>query len=164
MNDHALRIPKKLQPVTLWVHPEGRVVGSIFLHLQSNQQAGEEKPQEILNHSDPFLVLKYDDPDSCRFYNKRSIVRAQYHEDNPQTTSEIVQLSCCLHMMDGSLLKGVIREFLPPEHSRLYDYINIDNEPFLKLHVDDQNVCLVNKSYIVRVTPDDESAFPGWTN
>ena len=29
--NHRYTIPKALRQVTLWVHPEGRVIGSLFL-------------------------------------------------------------------------------------------------------------------------------------
>ena len=76
-----LKIPKKLKLVTLWVHPEGRVVGSLFLRPQSANRAGEEEPLEVLNTADPFLVLKRDQPDELRFYNKSSVVRVEYDDD-----------------------------------------------------------------------------------
>ncbi len=157
MDREALKIPKKLKQVTIWAHPEGRVIGSLFLHLQSNQYAGEEQPLEILNHTDPFLVLKCDDPRGIRFYNKRSIVRVQYADAEIQESPEIVCLACRLHMMDGALLTGTIREFLPPEHERLFDYININSESFVKLHLDVGEICLVNKAYIVHITPEDNA-------
>ena len=78
-----LKIPKKLKLVTLWVHPEGRVVGSLFLRPQSANRAGEEEPLEVLNTADPFLVLKRDQPDELRFYNKSSVVRVEYDDDGP---------------------------------------------------------------------------------
>jgi hypothetical protein len=59
-------------------------------------------------------------------------------------------------MMDGSLLIGTIKESLPPEHARLFDYININNESFIKLHLENDEICLINKAYIVRVAPRDE--------
>ena len=156
MDREALRIPKRLREVTLWVHPEGRAIGSIFLHHQSNRYAGEEQPLEVLNHPDPFLVLKTDQPEQFRFYNKRSIVRVLYEDEETEEIPDMVELPCRLHMMDGSLLTGTIKESLPPEHARLFDYININNESFIKIHLENDEVCLMNKAYIVRVTPRDE--------
>jgi hypothetical protein len=157
MSLEALKIPKRLKQITLWVHPLGRVIGSLFLHLQSNQSAGEEKPLEALNHPDQFLVVKCDDSDDIRFYNKRSIVRVQYFESQADESSEVRHLTCHLHMMDGSLLTGTIQEFLPPEHARLFDYVNMNDMPFIKLHLDNHEICLVNKTYIVQITPLDTS-------
>lgn len=147
------RIPKKLKQVTLWIHPEGRLVGSLFLNLRSKNYTGEEEPLEVLNQADPFLVCKREDPDELRFYNKTAIVRIEYHEDTLPSAEGVEPLPCRLSMMDGSIIDGSIRRLLPPGRARLYDYLNMDDEQFAKLHVGDGNICLVNKSYVVCVTP-----------
>ena len=114
-----LKIPKKLKLVTLWVHPEGRVVGSLFLRPQSANRAGEEEPLEVLNTPDPFLVLKRDQPDELRFYNKSSVVRVEYEDEEPVLLPNVDPLPCTLHLMDGSLIAGTIQKALPPDRSRL---------------------------------------------
>lgn len=173
MDSESLRIPKKLQAVALWIHPEGKVIGSIYRHLQSSAHDGPEQPQEILNQPDPFLILKCDAPDEVRFYNKRCVIRVQYRDElsdwsSPLATSDwrahtaecsatpgnLVTIGCWLHMMDGSILSGVIRECVPPAHRRLFDYINNNAEAFIKLYLESGDICLVNKRYIVRVNPD----------
>jgi hypothetical protein len=148
-----LKIPKKLKQVTLWVHPEGRVVGSLFLRPQSANTPGEEEPLEVLNTSEPFLVLKRDQPDELRFYNKSSVVRVEYDEDKALSLPNVEPLPCTLHLMDGSLLSGTIRKALPPDRSRLFDYLNLHGEQFVKIYYEDGSVCVVNKSYIACVTP-----------
>jgi hypothetical protein len=148
-----LKIPKKLKQITLWVHPDGRVVGSLFLRPQSPNTPGEEEPLEVLNTADPFLVLKRDDSDELRFYNKSSVVRVEYDEDNALPLPSVEPLPCTLHLMDGSLIAGTIRKALPPDRSRLFDYLNLPNEQFVKIYCEDGTVCVVNKSYITCVRP-----------
>ncbi len=157
MDNEALRIPKKLHHVELWTHPEGRVAGSIYLHLQSNQHAGEERPEEVLNQPEPFLVLRCYAPEELRFYNKKSIIRVQYRGTPSAASPDLVTLGCRLHMMDGCILSGVIKEFLLPAHRRLFDYINHSGEAFIKLHLASGEVCLINKAYIVRVSADPDA-------
>jgi hypothetical protein len=149
----VLRVPKKLKPVTLWVHPEGRVVGSLFLRPQSPSTSGEEEPIEVLNTRDPFLVLRRDDRDELRFYNKSAIVRVEYEDNRPAPVPGVQALPCTLHLMDGSMIPGTIRKALPPDRARLFDYLNLHDEPFVKIHCEDGLVCLANKSYIACVTP-----------
>lgn len=55
-------------------------------------------------------------------------------------------------MMDGSMIKGRIRENLQPEYARLYDYLNKGKQRFIKLITDENDICLVNKSYIIQVS------------
>ena len=55
-------------------------------------------------------------------------------------------------MVDCSLIEGTIKEALPPEHARLYDYLNQQDCRFLKIYVSENEICLINKSYINQVT------------
>jgi hypothetical protein len=150
-NSH-LKIPKKLKRVTLWIHPEGRVIGSLFLHLQNKYANGEETPRDILNHPAPFIVLQREDPDEIRFYNRASIVRVEYPLEQPLTDDSIMPLACRLYMMDGSIIVGSVKQPLPPGSARLYDYLNLGEERFVEIHVDESTICLVNKSYITYAT------------
>jgi len=149
----SLIIPKLLQKVALWVHPEGKVLGSLFIREQSCYHAGHEAPLEILNSAQDFVVLKRDESDELRFYNKNSIIRIEYKNTEHDFEENITNIKCKIHMMDGSLLDGTIRENLPQTHSRLFDYINDHSNQYLKIHLADDEIILINKSYIIRVTP-----------
>lgn len=151
MNNENLKIPKKLYPVTLWVHPEGRVIGSIFLRYQSPDYGGTEQPLDALNRCESFLVFKVDDPADLRFYNIKSVIRVEYEATDTDTNSSADPMQCHLHMMDGSLIHGTIQESLPPDHSRLLDYLNQPEDNFIKVHMDDGLIYLINKSYINHV-------------
>jgi hypothetical protein len=150
MDNDILRVPKQLKPVTLWVHPEGRVLGALFLREQSPYHAGPEQPLEVLNQSEPFLVFRRDEPKELRFYNKRAIIRVEYPAaETPAADATAIQ--CRLHMMDGSLISGLIHEPLPPHQARLLDYLNKTEDSFIKIHMDEGLVYLVNKAYIIHV-------------
>jgi hypothetical protein len=146
-----LKIPKKEKQVTLWIHPEGRVIGSLFLSLQNKYYSGEEEPAEALNKDEPFLALKREDAEELRFYNKASIVCVEYNEESEPILEGMKALHCRLNLMDGSIIEGTVRKSLPPDHSRLYDYLNMNGERFAEISIEGGIVCLVNKSYIVCV-------------
>ena len=150
MHDGSLKVPKILKNVVLWVHPEGRVVGSLFLRQQSLRYAGHETVLEALNKNEPFIVFKRTDPNELRFYNRKSIIRVEYSGKEYQVARAIKPLSCQLQLMDGSMFKGTIEEPLHPNQARLLDYLNKTDESFVKLHVDDSTI-LINKSYIIHV-------------
>ena len=152
MAETRLKIPKFLKEVTLWVHPEGRVVGSLFLREQSINHAGIEEPIEALNQEQPFIVLQRQSPAELRFYNLSSIVRVEYPNDDSEPAQDVVKLPCTVHLMDGAMIPGSIRERLPHDHARLFDYLNRGSDRFVKIHCEDDTVCLVNKSYIIQVT------------
>lgn len=153
MSDPRLKIPKSLREVTLWVHPEGRVIGSLFLRQQSIHHAGEEEPREVLNQDRPFLVLQRDTPDELRFYNRAAIIRVEYTaaDDEGSDRAGMITLACELHMMDGSFIKGTIMERLPAGSARLFDYINSEKERFIRVFQDEGTIGLINKAYVVQV-------------
>ena len=151
MDIETLKVPKKLQPVTLWVHPEGRVTGGIYLREHSPNHAGSEYPLEVLNQGEFFLVFKRDNPDEIRFYNLRSVIRVEYQFEGAHLGGEITTLHCRLQMMDGSLIEGTIQESLPTDRSRLLDYLNKKEDGFIKVHMEDDLVYLINKAYIIHV-------------
>lgn len=146
--DNPLKIPKVEKPVLLWTHPDGQVIGSIYLHLGGPERPCAEDPWAVMNEHEDFLVVRRHDPEELRFYNKASLIRVEYAEDELYIAESGKDLPCRVHMMDGSVIEGAMRKSLPPERSRLYDYMNTDNPRFLKLYVDDRSVCLVNKSYV----------------
>lgn len=153
MSSDFFKIPKSSQQVTLWVHPGGRVIGSIFLREQSLHHAGAESPIEVINQEDEFLVFQMSEPDELRFYNRKSIVRVEYsEEDQANIPDEVEPVACRLIMMDGSVITGVIRTPMVPGQTRLVDHLNLHKERFLKLYVDDNAVYLVNRSYIIHAT------------
>jgi hypothetical protein len=156
----ALKIPKKLKQVTLHVHPDGTVIGSFFLSHHRKRTSGAEEPIDVLNQSHPFVVVQREEPDELRFYNKASIVRVEYDEEFSPQLENITPLYCRLHMMDGSLIDGCIRRPLPPDHARLSDYLNLNEKRFIRIHTKGGQLWLVNKSYIVYVTPLDEQMQP----
>ncbi|MCG5501646.1 hypothetical protein [Ectothiorhodospira lacustris] len=151
MDSDSLKIPKKLIPVKVWVHPDGLVVGEIFVHFQSNQHDGEEEPAEVLNGNDDFFAMRSRSGE-LRFYNKHAVVRVEYSAQAARLEADYAScLLARLYLMDGSRLEGKIREVLPPGNARLYDYINIFDQRFVRLFLSDQTVTLVSKAYIVRV-------------
>lgn len=151
MQNETLKVPKKLHTITLWVHPEGRVSGSIYLREQSPDHAGSETPLEALNACQSFLVFKRSTPDQLRFYNLKSIIRIEYEASEGEVGGGAEPMVCHLQMMDGSLINGTIRESLPPDRARLLDYLNRPEDTFIKVHMEDKLVYLINKSYIINV-------------
>lgn len=153
MYPDSLKIEKKLKEVTLWIHPEGVVLGQLFVRTQSAESAEEEQPIEVLNGPEPFVVLRREEPNSICFYNKNSIVRVEYDFEDGSCIPDINPLECTLRMMDGSHIQGVIRRPLRPDRARLLDYLNLTEERFVKVESPDGRVYLVNKPYIVCALP-----------
>ena len=158
MNDNFLRIQKIQMPVTVWVHPEGIVAGVIFLLPPVPDSPSGEQPWDVLNDPANFLVIKRDDSEGVRFYNKNAIVRLEYEGAMRAPAESGGPPACRLTMMDGSLIEGECSAVLPVERSRLYDFMNDTTERFLKLYVDGGKMTLINKSYVVSISPLDQQA------
>lgn len=146
----SYKIRKGEHPARLWVHPEGQVNGYLFLHINTDRTSGHEEPVELVNGPEPFIVVRCEGTDELRFYSKRAIVRIEHEPLTHPESGDVDSIPCELLMMDGSSLSGTIREFLVPEHRRLFDYLNHRGEQFLRIYFDDETACLVNKAYIVR--------------
>lgn len=150
MTTKPLRIAKTLRQVDMWVHPEGLVKGSIYVTV-GEDNATQEDPSYILNTDKPFLVLRRNNPDEVRFYNRSAVIRVEY-EDTTTKDRRATIIPCRLHLMDGSIIDGEIIEVLPADHARLYDYLNQTQERFIRLYTATHQVCMVNKNYIIQVT------------
>ena len=150
MATDLLKIPKIKRQVSMWVHPEGQVIGSLCLREQSVNHAGVEEPIEVLNKDKAFIVLDREES-QVRFYNRNAIIRVEYEETSPTPGPEQKIIPCQLTMMDGALFNGEIRETLAPDRARLFDYLNHEQARFIKLYTDTNQICLVNKSYIINV-------------
>jgi hypothetical protein len=140
----------------MWIHPEGQVIGSIYLRKQSIRHAGPEQPLEAFNHEEPFIVFMRDQPNEMRFYNRRAIIRVEFSGKDYQVTQALSPIHCEIHLMDGSLITGKIEEPLHPIKARLLDYLNYSDGKFIKIS-SNENTVLVNKAYIVRVHVDELS-------
>ncbi len=147
VSNELFKVPKNKRQARLWVHPDGPVIGSIFVLAQSALHAGEEEPIEALNGDAPFIVISLENPAQLRFYNRNSVLRLEYTEAVSTATSAAV-IDCQIQMMDGAIIKGKIQEALPENKSRLFDYLNRTEERFIKLYTDEKEICLINKSYI----------------
>ncbi len=152
MYPESLKIEKRLKEVTLWIHPEGKVLGHLFVRPQSPDSAGEEEPADVLNGPEPFVVLQRE-AEGIRFYGKNSIVRVEYEVEDSIAFPDLEPLHCTLRMMDGFHIQGMIRRPLPPDRARLIDYLNLTNERFVKVDSSDGRVYLINKPYIVCALP-----------
>jgi len=147
MAGDLFKVAKQERQLELWIHPQGRVLGSVFIREKSELHDGEESPLDLFNQPESFLVIHREDLAEFRFYNKSSIVRAKMDLTESQNSDQGV-IATQMHMMDGSLLRGELRGVFTPDHSRLYDHLNADNGQFLCLYLEQNKIMLINKNYI----------------
>ena len=107
---------------------------------------------EVINKDKAFIVLEREVDGQVCFYNRNAIIRLEYEHTTTSAEADLKIMPCQLTMMDGALFDGEIRESLAPDRARLFDYLNQDKARFIKLYIDNNQICLVNKSYIIKVT------------
>ncbi len=152
MHSNTYRIPKREQPVELVVDPDGPVQGRLFL-LPPGPDSGEgEGPPELLNQRERFVVVRLESGE-IRCYNKRYLVEVRFREPPRPDADTAPRVPCRFRLHDGREVEGNVREYLPPEHSRLIDYLNYVSGPFVRLELDDGTVVLLNKRYCVWAVP-----------
>lgn len=159
MSGDSLIVPKVLKAVRLWVHPEGPVLGGIFLQCPAQGATASELPIELLNKPEPFLVCRCGDGsyEQTRFYSKSAIVRVDYVDiEGEASDASNVRIKAEFQLMDGAIFRGEIREELPPDRQRLLDYMNVHTDRFVRIFLDGREVTLINKAYIMRVVPMDD--------
>lgn len=158
MSSESLVVPKALKSVRLWVHPEGPVLGSLYLRSSETGKALGELPAELLNQPAPFLVCSCgEEPYThTRFYNKNAITRIEYDDAEEASAPAKVVINAEFQLMDGAVFRGAIREDLPHDSQRLLDYMNVHTERFVRTFLGGNGVILINKAYIMRVVPLDD--------
>jgi len=141
--------------VRLWIHPEGRVVGSLSVRAAGGDEP-EQRIVESLNEEHPFVVLLRQDPEGIRFYHQASILRVESEAEPPPRGEDLIRHRCELGMMDGNFIEGTLTRPSPPDRSRLFDFLNREKERFLEIFLDDGTTVVVNKTYVIYVRPTEE--------
>jgi len=150
-----LIVPKQRREVRLWIHPEGRVVGSLFVRAATDTEP-EQRIAESLNEGQPFIALMRENPKELRFYHRASILRVESSSSPPPAGERVIEHRCELGMMDGSFITGTLTRPSPPDRSRLFDFLNRGEERFLEVFLDDGTTLVINKAYVIFVRPTDE--------
>ena len=148
-----LRVPKRRAQVEVLM-PGGKALPvTVFLAEFASTHAGAERVSDLLNAAEGEFIASVDSTsDALTFLNRQNVAAArvslEWEGEEELEGAEAHEVEIAL--ADGTLLKGRVRYLLPPERSRLNDYLN-DPQPFVRLSHGDQ-VTLVNKRHIARVT------------
>lgn len=148
-----LKVPKRRVQVEVLVPGSGARQVIVFLAEFASLHTGPERLSDLLNAQDKFIPAFDVASETMLFLGRDSIAAArvarewelgELPEDGPRHEVEIA-------LTDGTLLTGTVTLVLPPERSRLLDYLN-DAQPFVRL-TEPTRVALINKRHIARVTP-----------
>ena len=149
---NELRVPKRRTQVEI-VLPGGLVKQCvIFLGEFAPGHSGAERLSDLLNGDTDFIPAVEMDTDAVTFLNRVGIALARVSpdvepvEDHTIPTEHEVEIT----LVDGKTVNGLVTYMMPPDRSRLTDFLN-DSPPFFRL-VEKDRIALVNKRHVARVT------------
>jgi hypothetical protein len=154
---NELRVPKHRVEVEVVLPGGARRQVAVFLSEFAPNHRGAERLSDLLNGSQDFFPALDAERDEMTFLNRAGIAVARVAEQHGRdVTAEFTLPSeheVEITLVDGNVLQGLVSFVLPPERSRLIDFLN-DSPPFFDLHLLDENrVALVNKRHVARVAP-----------
>jgi hypothetical protein len=148
-----LRVPKRRTPVEIQLNGGAVHHVAVFLGDFAHDHAGPEQLSDLLNGPGDFVPAHDLDSNAMTFLNRSgvAVVRLGGHVD-PETTDQHTlptehEVEIVLH--DGAKLRGLVSYVLPPEHSRLIDFLN--EAPLFFRLLEQSAVCLINKRHVARV-------------
>jgi hypothetical protein len=111
--------------------------GQVFVAERVPQHDGAETVLEMLNRPEPFFSFRPDEAGKSEghiFISKLQTISVAQHRQapiaDPARLSAAKLIGLELVLADESTLSGWASVELPPEQSRLLDYLNVSNDPF----------------------------------
>ena len=148
-----LRVPKRRVPVEV-VLPGGsarRVV--LFLAEAAPGHDGPERPSDLLNGAGAFVPALDEAGGGMTFLNRGSIALARVPaETEPEPGGGFTvptEHEVEVRLLDGTRLAGLVSYVLPPERSRLGDFLG-EAAPFFRL-LERGGVTLVGRAHVASV-------------
>lgn len=149
-----LRVPKRRVPVEV-VLPGGaarRV--ALFLAEAAPGHDGPERPSDLLNGAGTFVPALDEDGGEMTFLHRGSIALARVPPDaEPEPGGGFTiptEHEVEVRLLDGTRLGGLVTYVLPPERSRLGDFL-CQPEPFFRL-LERGGVTLVGRAHVASVS------------
>jgi hypothetical protein len=147
-----LKVPKRRAQVELLLpYGNGSRQVLVFLAEFAGSHAGHERLSDLLNGPNEFLPAVDLATDTMSFVGRAGIAAARVGKDweSSYGLGDAEEHEVEITLSDGTTLRGIVQFELPPDRSRLLDYLN-DVQPFVRLD-EGEKVVLVNKRHIARV-------------
>jgi hypothetical protein len=146
-----LRVPKRRAQVELLLPGGGVRQVMVFLAEFASGHAGHERLSDLMNGPNDFLPALDLSTDTMSFVGRAGIAAARVGQDweSSYGLGDAEEHEVEIELSDGTALRGIVQFELPPDRSRLLDYLN-DSRPFVRLD-EGEKVILVNKRHIARV-------------
>jgi hypothetical protein len=125
----------------------------VFLTEFAARHSGPERLSDLLDGESEFIPAVDASPDAVFFLNSTSVavarVAASVEGDDVGQHTIPTEHEVEITLVGGVKLRGLVAYVMPPDRSRLTDYLN--SEPrFIKL-IEQEGVALVNKQHVTLV-------------
>jgi hypothetical protein len=111
--------------------------GELYVMERVPQHDGHETVAEMLNRPEAFFAFRPESGDEVRLVSKMHTVSVSLDSQapiaDPARLSAAKLLGLEIVLAGGLTLSGWASAELPPEHSRLLDYLNASQDPFFAL-------------------------------
>jgi len=146
-----LKVPKRRAQVELLLPGGGSRQVLVFLAEFAGSHAGHERLSDLVNGPNEFLPAVDLATDTTIFVGRAGIAAARVGREweSSYGLGDAEEHEVEITLADGTTLRGIVQFELPPDRSRLLDYLN-DVQPFVRLD-EGEKVILVNKRHIARV-------------
>jgi hypothetical protein len=150
-----LRIPKRAVRVDLTRADGTRLEAEVYLSEFASAHVGGERLSEMLN-SGPFLPARDLAQGKVSFLSCHSIAVARVAreveaDDDAAAHTIPTEHEVVVTLLGGQTLSGLLTYVLPPERSRLIDYLN--GCPLFIPLLEADHLALINREHIARVDP-----------
>jgi hypothetical protein len=150
---NELRVPKRRTPVEIQLRHGVIHRFAVFLGDFAHDHSGPERLSDLLNDSGDFVPAYDLDSDSMTFLNREGVLVARLPGHAELEVAEQLTLptehDVEIVLEDGARLRGLVSYVLPPDHSRLIDFLN-DAPLFFRLF-EQTSVALINKRHVASV-------------
>jgi hypothetical protein len=145
------RIDKDRLLVVVVTTAGDRLVGEIFVQSYARHRLGREEPVDVLNGADPYFPLAIRGGATV-LLSKAHVREVEAVGEYPPDEQALAARSARVELVLSGGLTRAGRVYLeaPADRSRLLDFLNRYEQPFLTLYTDD-GLRLVNVALIARV-------------
>ncbi|MDI2099046.1 hypothetical protein [Ruicaihuangia caeni] len=148
-----LRVPKRRTPVELVLADGTHRNVLVFLAESAARHSGPERLSDLLDGESEFIPAVDASTDAVFFLSCQSVAVARVDSSvegddvgqHTVSTEHEVELT----LVGGVKLRGLVAYVMPPDRSRLTDYLNSESR-FIKL-IEQDAVALINKQQVALV-------------
>jgi hypothetical protein len=126
----------------------------LFVAESAHDHDGPERVSDLLCRGGAFFPAADPATGDMSFLSRDAVALVRLPRDaEPGDADELTiptEHEVVVELRDGARARGIVSYVLPPEHSRLVDFLN-DPAPFFRLFTSPDEVLLVSRQHVARV-------------